>query len=289
MNGHGLNRYFNLSKVKPNPTAQNIPINISFSLTFYSYCQSPLDLINKIIKSRLYSIGIWSIHDMVPTIVYSRKYYSLLKLNGFIKCAKKNELLKQMLEVNYVLLNKYFRFYDDHVRVGDNILKRFEDKIKVGIHVRLHDNCLRSCPVDYGRIYGAGKVSKRFCNSTTKCVNILSSFSKNFTMAFANIYNNTYTYNQTSEVKHSAFSVVTRDDVQKIVVDLYLASQSDIILVNGYSTYSLIILYKGYFKNYRKCIAKPYGFWTGGALYDHLNRFRKKNDCKNISRWFFMS
>lgn len=76
---------------------------------------------------------------------------------------------------------------------------------------------------------------------------------------------------------------INQSDIDKIVIDIHLVSQSDVLLISGYSTFSLIMLFKGIYKDYDKCFVKKYIFWNGGEILDHLNRFRRYKKCKNIT------
>lgn len=280
--GNSLNNYFIFSIVDPYPLKGYIKQNISLSFSFYRYCISPIDLINQIMESKINSIGISSIHDLVPIIIKSKKYYNLLRLMKFIKCSSRNDEVKQIIEVNYVLLNKYFPFHSKYIDIGESIIKKYDKYIKIGIHVRLNDRCLHYCNINTKTIKRIGSISKKYCIKK-KCINILSSFSKKFSIKFSEQFKNTYSYKSNIEIKHSSLSNITQCDVEKTIVDIYITSKTDIILLNGYSTYSLLILYKGYYKSYRECSFKQYTFWSNGELYDHLIRFRKKYNCKNIS------
>lgn len=276
-----LTKYFNIKIFNHNILGVVSSINVSLSFSFYSYCINPTDMIIKIVKSNKTSISISSIHDIVPAIVKTRKYYNTLKLLHFIKCSNSNNILNQILEVNYVLYKKYFPFHPRHETIGNNIIHVYKKKYTIGIHVRLNDKCLKDCIIDIKNISNICNLSKQLC--TTNCFFLLSSFSNKFTKLFMNINNNSYSYNSTYNIKHSRhYNHFNQVDVDKIVLDIYLTSNCDAILVSGYSTFSLLILYKGYYKNYRKCIPKKYFFWNNGEIYDHLERFRKINKCKNI-------
>lgn len=234
----------------------------------------------RIIESKLFSISITSCHDIVPSIIYTKKYYTKLKKLNFIKCSNKTNYLNQILEINYILLNKYFPFYKRHMILGKNILNRFGKYQKIGVHIRMNDKCIYSCNANYDDILLINNISKKMCS---KCITILSSFSKKFIQIYFNTCKNVYTYNPKAKIVHSALNVkMSQIDIDKIVIDLYLVSNSDFFLLSGGSTFSLFILYKGYYLNYKLCITKQYFFWNGIDYFDHLRRYRRKDNCTNI-------
>lgn len=252
------------------------------SFTFYKYCLSPEDMIYKIVKSHYSSIATQSIHDFVPAIIKSKKFYKELRIKKFIKCSNRSNLIGQIIEVNYLLYNKYFPFYKRHIKIGNNILHLYKSYIKIGVHVRMNDKCLKSCIVNVENIHRIMNISKKYCQ--TKFIVLLSSFDRSFNKLFYALYKNVYSYNITSEIKHSAKSLnITQYDIDKTILDMLLTSNSDILLLNGLSTYSLFILYKGYYSNYNMCKPKPFKFWNNGEVFDHLDRFRRKGYCKNIT------
>lgn len=257
-------------------------INITLSFTFYSYCLNPVDMINRIINSNIYSISITSIHDIVPSIIKAKKYFKILKLLHFIKCSNRHNINYQILEVNYNLYRKYFPFHNRHKIIGNSIVKLYKSKNKVGVHVRLNDKCIKSCSIDKRIIFKIINISNKLCNK--HCFIFLSSFNKNFTQLFMNLNKNTYTFNSTYNIKHSLYyNTFNQIDIDKIVLDIYLTSKCDYLLLSGYSTFSLLILYKGFYKDYTTCNSKYFKFWNNGELYDHLDKFRKNYKCRNIT------
>lgn len=95
------------------------------------------------------------------------------------------------------------------------------------------------------------------------CITILSSFSRNFTKLF---------------IRHSSKSLhFNQLDIDKIILDIYLTSKSDILLLSSGSTFSLLFLYEGFYKNYNKCICKHFDIINNGEFfYDQLEKFRIK-------------
>lgn len=281
MLGNKLDKYFNFRIVEKEKLRNELKINISLSLSFYQYCLDPVDLIDQIIQSKVQTISIRSIHDIVPTIIKSNKYFSKLKMLKFIKCSRKDNMLKQMLEVNYVLYNKYFPFHKEYISSGKTILKLFKTKQKIGVHARLNDKCLEKCSISINTIFKICNITNKLCNN---CVIMLSSFSRNFTKSFMQYNSNVYVYNSNYNIKHSSKSPnFNQLDIQKTILDIYLTSNSDIILLSGDSTFSLLILYKGYYKNYKRCLSKYYTFWDNNEFYDHISSYRRKKNCKIIS------
>lgn len=277
-----LKKYFNLNIVDPIPLLYQGKINISLSFSFYIYCLNPTEMINKIIKSNIYSISISSIHDIVPSIIKTNKYYTKLKNLHFIKCSKKENVIHQIIEVNYILYKKYFIFNNRHVIMGKNIIKLYKKKYKIGVHVRLNDTCLKLCKIEIGDIQKINNIIRKVCKKN--CYTFLSSFNNNFSNLYKKFNKNTYTFNSSYKIKHSSNDKnFNQIDVDKIVLDIFLTSNCDAILLSGYSTFSLLILYKGYYRNYTECNSKYYIFWNSGELYDHVERFRNKKKCRNIT------
>lgn len=166
--------------------------------------------------------------------------------------------------------------------MGSKIIKLFKQYKRIGVHVRLYDKCITSCNIDSNSIYVINNISKSICRNNF--FTILSSFSKNFTKLFMSINKNSYVFNSDYNIKHSQkYFNFKQEDVDKIVLDIYLTSNSDYILLSGNSTFSLLILYKGYYENYRKCKSKYYKFWNNGELYDHLEYARITTNCKNVT------
>lgn len=256
-------------------------INISLSFSFYKFCEEPIDLIDRIIKSRVKSISITSIHDIVPTIIKSKKYFKKLKLLKFIKCSNKTNIIHQILEVNYVLYNRYFPFHSRHIAIGNKILDFYKEYKKVGIHIRLGDECLSKCAISIENIQRISNITSMLCKN---CIIMLSSFSRNFTKLFINYNKNVFIYNSSCNIKHSSKSLnFNQLDIDKIVLDIYLTSKSDILILSSGSTFSLLILYEGFYKNYNRCKYKHFVFLNNGEfLYDHLEKFRIKNKCSKL-------
>lgn len=284
--GNSLNPYFNLSKytIYDSPAIRK-RINLSLTFSFYNYCLDPIDLIDRIVKSRIKSISILSIHDIIPTIIKTKKYYNILKQLRFIKCSNKANIINQIIEVNYVIYNKYILFHLQYINYGKNILLLYKKEALIGIHVRLYDKCLISCNISMNYIFNITSMINRMCKN--KCKVILSSFSIRFNEKFQSIYKNIYIFNPSLTVKHSFKSKrFDRKDVEKTVMDIHLTSSADYLILSGRSTFSLLILYKGYYRDYEKCIAKEYHFINNIELYDHLANARIIDNCKNISILF---
>lgn len=60
---------------------------------FYKYYVSPIDLIDRIVKSKIPAISITSINDIIPTIIKAKKYYIILKQLKFIKCSNRTDIV----------------------------------------------------------------------------------------------------------------------------------------------------------------------------------------------------
>lgn len=267
--------------VDPNPIIYQDKINLSIIFSFYKYCLNPIEVINRIVQSNKYSISIKSIHDIVPSIIKTGNFYNTLKQLHFIKCSKKYNILNQILEVNYILYKKYFPFHKRHINLGNKILHLYERKCKVGVHVRLNDSCLKSCAIDIKTIYVINNLSKSFCKNNNFI--FLSAFNNKFTNLFMKINRNTFSFNSNYIIKHTNnYNNFNQIDIDKIVLDINLISNTDFLLLSGYSTFSLLILYKGFYKDYEKCYSKYYYFWNNGEVYDQLETFRQKYNCKKF-------
>lgn len=163
----------------------NYKVNLSLTLSFYHYCIDPVYLIDRIVKSKLHSISIRSIHDIVPTIIKTKKYFSLLKHLNLIRCSSKSNILDQILEVNYILYQRYFPFHKKHIETGAKILRIYKNYQKIGIHVRLDDQCLNFCHVNITDVYRISNLSNKYCKN---CIIMLSSFNNNFSRLLIKIY-----------------------------------------------------------------------------------------------------
>lgn len=255
---------------------------MSLSFSFYSYCISPSILIQNIIQSKISSISINTIHDIIPTIVKTKKYYNILKYYKFIKCSAKDNIKSQILEMNYIIYNKYLIFHKNHLIIANKYITKYSIFKKIGLHVRLNDDYLNKYKNCTNQIIQIEKIVSNI--SKDNIYYMLSSFNKNFSKEFINRNKNTFAFNQNIDIKHIALSHdINQKDIEKIVMDIHLVSQSDVLLISGYSTFSLIMLFKGYYNNYDKCFVKNYTFWNGGEIFDHLNRFRRYKKCKNIT------
>lgn len=147
--------------------------------------------------------------------------------------------------------------------------------------MRLSDKCLTVCNISLNDILMLGNITNRICRK--KCVIFLSSISNYYNKQFQQYYRNVYIYNPRQKIKHSSKSKeFNRKDIEKTIIDIYLASSSDYLILSGGSTFSLLILYTGYYKNHEKCISKEYFFLNNFELYDHLEKFRKIKNCKRI-------
>lgn len=278
--GNSLNSYFNVSLY--NEKEPNKIVNVSLDFSFFNYCLDPIELVDKLVISKAKTISIFSIHDIIPTIIKSKKYYRILKRLKLIKCSRRTDIKNQILEVNYVIYNKYILFQLKYIARGNGILNLYSDKKLIGVHVRLSDTCLESCNLSTNNLLLIANISKRICGQES--IIMLSSFSKEYNTRFQLLYKNVFIYNPSLIIKHSSKSrQFNKEDIEKTIMDIYLTSKSDFLILSGGSTFSLLILYTGYYKNYEKCLAKKYLFFNNLELFDHLEKFRKFEKCKNVN------
>lgn len=281
--GNSLNPYFNLSKyVVYDSSANYRKINLSLTFSFYNYCLDPVDLIDKLIISKIKSISIFSIHDIIPTIIKANKYYEILKQLKLIKCSSKRNIINQIIELNYAIYNKYISFNTHHINKGNKMLRLYRKEALIGIHARLRDECIVLCNVSTNDIYILINMTKKMCKSN--CRVVLSSMSNEFNKQFQSYYNNVFIFNPFQKIKHSSKSkIFDSKDIEKTIMDIYFTSSANYLILSGGSTFSLLILYIGYYSDYQKCKSKEYHFINNYQLFDHLEAFRIKNNCKNIS------
>lgn len=194
----------------------------------------------------------------------------------FIKCSKENEIDNQIIEINYILFNKYFTFNNKILNNVNKLLFKYKNKYKIGIHYRSIDDVINNDYTDWNYLNKLNNKLKEICNNK-KCEFVLSSFSNNFSLSFKEINKNTFIYKSYLKSKHLTKSKINKEDNEKILGDLISVSKCDYLLLSKRSTYSLLMLYSGGYINYNKCIIKNYSFNEDNNYFDHLEYWWNNN------------
>lgn len=251
-----------------------------YSFTTWRSCDDPKLLIKEMIETNKKYISIVSIFDLIPSIVKLKIYYKQLKNMGFIKCSSESDIEGQILEINYVLLTRYFPFRNDILVKVNNDLDKYKDKFKIGIHVRLWNDKLNDKNVNWELVNKILNLTSNICGNRT-CINTLSVFGNKFIESFSSKNNNVYVYKPYMAVKHFSKSKMAKGDEEKILGDIISVSKSDYFLLTKGSTFSLMMLYSGLYSNYEMCNRKNFSTIEGNNFYDHLEReWKEYNDCE---------
>lgn len=194
-------------------------------------------------------IKIECIYDLVPQIIKSKRYYELFKKYKLIKYSNKNDILKQIVEVNHYLFRNIFKI---KINIIDNsIIQLNNNKYRIGIHYRSNDNCLNNnkCKNSNSAFKNVMKLLKNYSIELSNNFSIsLSSADKNFIRKMMKINKDIILYKNDLKIIHSYKLKNIKNDTtkyEKIIGDIILISKSNRYILSYYSTFSLLMYYLG--------------------------------------------
>lgn len=225
-------------------------------------------------------IEIENIYDLLPQIVKSRKFYNIFKNNGYIVKSNRNEVFRQICEINNIILTKVFM-----IKKVDMLNKKKESLIdgtkRIAIHYRSNDLCLikKKCINTNTTFNNVKRIYEEYKNHlfNYNVTILLSSADENFSRMMIKEYNNVIQFR--SDI-HPVHSLIIQDkdnkynEMIKIIGDISLLSKSDEFILSFDSTFSLLIFYMGVLDEYNNI--KPHIF------IDYRGKTVKKNSFEYV-------
>lgn len=203
----------------------------------------------------------------------------------YIRCSNYSDINNQIFELNYIMYKKYFVFKRYIEKKAFTFINQFSKFYLLAIHIRMSDYCFKNCRYNISIVNNIKNMIKNELIQHKVYKIFLCSNSKSVIDKFNYNESNIITYLPKIKIKHSSKSFnITNKEISKIIGDIVVASTANEIYISGWSTYSLMILYKGLFENYHKCRIKKYKFWTNTIVIDHLDKFKNNHNklrCKN--------